>query len=82
MSTQYGRDQREYIRFRDAELNRFGEMKIKHDHCQDDQFKKDYDPTYEDELGMKHPYEHEGEKNIWQKLLVKIYQLLKPKKNC
>lgn len=65
MSTQYGRDQREYIKFRDAEPNRFGEQKIKHDHYQDDQFKKDYDPTYEDELGMKHPYEHGGEENRW-----------------
>ena len=82
MSNQNGRDQRDYIRFRESDSsddwskkskplgrfegrNRYGEEKIRHDHFQDDQFKKDYDPTYEDEYGMKHPYEHGGEENRW-----------------
>lgn len=85
MSNQYGRDQRDYIRFRESDSsddwtkkarpsrpmgrfegrNRYGEEKIRHDHFQDDQFRNDYDPTYEDEYGMKHPYEHGGEGNRW-----------------
>jgi hypothetical protein len=50
---------------RERGLNRFGEERPRHDHYQDDQFKKDYDPTYEDEYGMKHPYEHGGRYNRW-----------------
>lgn len=46
-------------------LNRFGEENVRHDSYQDDQFKNDYDPTYEDEYGMKHPYEHGGRYNRW-----------------
>lgn len=45
--------------------NRYGEERIRHDSYQDDQFRNDYDPTYEDEYGMKHPYEHGGEENRW-----------------
>lgn len=82
MNNQSGRDQRDYIRFRESDSsddwskkskrigrlegrNRFGEERIRHDHFQDDQFRNDYDPTYEDEYGMKHPYEHGGEENRW-----------------
>ena len=46
-------------------LNRFGEERVRHDHYQDDQFFNDYDPTYEDEYGMRHPYEHGGRLNRW-----------------
>lgn len=46
-------------------VNRFGEERPRHDHYQDDQFKRDYDPTYEDEYGMRHPYEHGGRLNRW-----------------
>ena len=46
-------------------LNRYGEQRVHHDSFQDDQFRNDYDPTYEDEYGMKHPYEHGGELNRW-----------------
>jgi hypothetical protein len=46
-------------------VNRFGEERIHHDHLQDDQYKKGYDPTYEDEYGMRHPYEHGGRSNRW-----------------
>jgi hypothetical protein len=78
-----GRDQRDYITFRESDspgfsesdgtftraqreprLNRFGEERIRHDHYQDDQYRRDYDPTYEDEYGMRHPYEHGG-RNRW-----------------
>lgn len=45
--------------------NRYGEGKIHHDSYQDDQYRNDYDPTYKDEYGMKHPYEHGGEENRW-----------------
>lgn len=92
---QYGRDQRDYIRFRESDsferrqdssdgsftqqdreqrrpplgrnpgINRFGEERIRHDSYQDDQYRPGYDPTYEDEYGMKHPYEHGGESNRW-----------------
>lgn len=82
MSNQFGRDQRDYIRFRESDSsddwskkgkpvgrlqgrNRFGEENIRHDHFQDDQFSDDYDPTYEDEYGMRHPYEHGGQQNRW-----------------
>ena len=83
-NNQIGRDQRDYIRFRESDSfedkrdetngsftgrfrgkNRFGEERIKHDSYQDDQFRSDYDPTYEDEYGMKHPYEHGGKLNRW-----------------
>ena len=83
-NNQIGRDQRDYIRFRESDSfeeksdrtdgsftgrfrgrNRFGEERIRHDSYQDDQFRNDYDPTYEDEYGMKHPYEHGGESNRW-----------------
>ena len=60
------------IRFKDQafnrdkrRLNRFGEERPRHDHYQDDQFSRDYDPTYEDEYGMRHPYEHGGQLNRW-----------------
>ncbi|WP_408095942.1 BON domain-containing protein [Peredibacter sp. HCB2-198] len=46
-------------------LNRFGEQRVHHDSYQDDQFRNDYDPTYEDEYGMRHPYEHGGRRNRW-----------------
>jgi len=46
-------------------LNRFGEERPRHDRYQDDQYSRDYDPTYEDEYGMKHPYEHGGRLNRW-----------------
>jgi hypothetical protein len=92
---QFGRDQRDYIRFREVDssdegprsqsekntdgsftnanrargrfagVNRFGEESIHHDSYQDDQYRSDYDPTYEDEFGMKHPYEHGGRQNRW-----------------
>lgn len=81
---QFGRDQRDYIRFRESDSrdetdgsftdkkigrfsgrNRFGEERPRHDSYQDDQFRNDYDPTYEDEYGMKHPYEHGGRYNRW-----------------
>ena len=59
---------RNYPRFRESDsfddnsktdgsftnLNRFGEERPRHDHYQDDQYKRDYDPTYEDEYGMRH----------------------------
>jgi hypothetical protein len=75
----FGRDQRDYVRFRESDsadeptdgsftghkLNRFGEERPSHDHYQDDQYRNDYDPTYEDEYGMKHPYEHSGASNRW-----------------
>lgn len=50
---------------RELRRNRFGEERPRHDHYQDDQFKRDYDPTYEDEYGMRHPYEHGGQLNRW-----------------
>lgn len=93
---QYGRDQRDYIRFRESDsfdfekkgdktdgsfmgddrreqrplgrypgINRFGEERIRHDSYQDDQYRAGYDPTYEDEFGMRHPYEHGGPYNRW-----------------
>jgi hypothetical protein len=94
---QFGRDQRDYISFRNSDrnqfresdsydndrqteemfgryskdhgrfngINRFGEENPRHDRYQDDQYSRDYDPTYEDELGMKHPYEHGGRSNRW-----------------
>jgi hypothetical protein len=94
---QFGRDQRDYIQFRDSGTrergfrssaatngsftnkettgrgslgrlegrNRFGEENIRHDSYQDDQYRNDYDPTYQDEYGMKHPYEHGGRENRW-----------------
>lgn len=46
-------------------VNRFGESDIHHDSYQDDQFRNDYDPTYKDAYGAKHPYEHGGKKNRW-----------------
>lgn len=67
----YDKNQRGYIRFRESDsfdnhgLNRFGEERVRHDHYQDDQYKRDYDPTYEDEYGMKHPVEHGGRLNRW-----------------
>lgn len=57
-----------HFRFNDRDkrrLNRFGEERPRHDHYQDDQFSRDYDPTYEDEYGMRHPYEHGGRLNRW-----------------
>ena len=45
--------------------NRFGEKQVRHDSYQDDQFGRDYDPTYKDQYGVKHPYEHGGKKNRW-----------------
>lgn len=83
MDNQYGRDQRDYIRFRESDSsddwtkksrprkpmgrlegrNRYGEERIRHDHFQDDQFRNDYDPTYQDEYGMRQPYEHGGKQN-------------------
>jgi hypothetical protein len=42
-------------------INRFGEQRIRHDPYQDNP----YDPYYEDEFGMKHPYEHGGRYNRW-----------------
>lgn len=76
---QFGRDQRDYVKFRESDsyedktdgsftgrrINRFGEDRARHDHYQDDQYRNDYDPTYEDENGMKHPYEHSGRSNRW-----------------
>ncbi len=78
---QFGRDQRDFIRFRESDSfdegfqrtdgsftsgrNRFGEERIRHDSYQDDQYRPGYDPTYEDENGMKHPYEHGGSRNRW-----------------
>lgn len=73
---QYGRDQRDYIKFRESDSrddkfgrfkgpNRYGEDFPRHDSFQDDQYKSDYDPTYEDENGIKHPYEHGGRRNRW-----------------
>lgn len=64
----YGRKRREerrpyYGRF--PGVNRFGEQRIRHDPYQDDQYLRDYDPTYEDEYGMRHPYEHGGRYNRW-----------------
>lgn len=46
-------------------INRFGEERIRHDSYQDDQFKNDYDPTYQDEYGRRQPYQHGGEQNRW-----------------
>lgn len=57
------RDYRPVGRFQGR--NRFGEERIRHDSYQDDEFRDDYDPTYEDEYGMKHPYEHGGKSNRW-----------------
>lgn len=37
--------------------NRFGEERIRHDPYQDD--------VYQDEYGMRHPYEHGGRSNRW-----------------
>lgn len=92
----FGRDQRDYIRFKESDsynrfrndddmgtdgsfthhpderdylnrkrelgrypgTNRFGEERIRHDSFQDDF-------TFEDERGMKHPYEHGGPFNRW-----------------
>lgn len=82
MNNQFGRDQREYIRFRESNSsddwskkgkptgrlpgrNRNGEESIHHDRFQDDQYRENYDPTYEDEYGMRHPYEHGGQQNRW-----------------
>lgn len=87
---QFGKDQRDYIKFRESDSyddlkelkdtegsfsdssygrekrrNRFGEERPRHDHYQDDQFRRDYDPTYVDEYGMRHPYEHGGRLNRW-----------------
>jgi hypothetical protein len=45
--------------------NRYGEQRARPDHYQDDQYRRNYDPTYEDELGMRHPYEHGGRLNRW-----------------
>lgn len=45
--------------------NRYGEKDIRHDSYQDAEFQKNYDPTFEDEYGMKHPYEHGGKLNRW-----------------
>lgn len=62
----FGRRRRErpyYGRF--PGVNRFGEQRIRHDRYQDDQYRRDYDPTYEDEYGMRHPYEHGGRYNRW-----------------
>ncbi|WPU66960.1 BON domain-containing protein [Peredibacter starrii] len=61
---EFGRDLHEK-RGRFGGVNRFGEQRIHHDSYQDDQFRNDYDPTYEDEYGMKHPYEHGGRLNRW-----------------
>lgn len=74
---QYGRDQRDYIKFRESDSrddgktgrfkgpNRYGEDFPRHDSYQDDQYFSQYDPTYEDENGIKHPYEHGGRRNRW-----------------
>lgn len=71
----FGRGQRDYIKFRESDsrddrstgrfrgLNRFGRDFVGHDHFQDDQFNSNDDPTYEDENGMRHPYEHGGKEN-------------------
>lgn len=74
------RDQRDYVRFRESDswdddrsdgsftgrkVNRFGEERARHDHYQEDQYRRKYDPTYEDEYGMRHPYEHGGRRNRW-----------------
>lgn len=70
---------RGYVRFRESDsfdeptdgtfssrkINRFGEERVRHDSYQDDQYKHDYDPTYEDEYGMRHPAEHGGQLNRW-----------------
>ncbi len=66
----YGRDREQQKRFPERNIgrlrgrNRFGEERIRHDSFQDDQYRNDYDPTYEDEYGMRHPYEHGGS-NRW-----------------
>lgn len=64
----YGKNRQEGFTRRDigrlGGRNRFGEERIRHDSFQDDQFRNDYDPTYEDEYGMRHPYEHGGS-NRW-----------------
>jgi HSP20 family molecular chaperone IbpA len=57
------RENRPFGRFQGR--NRYGEERIHHDSYQDDQFRNDYDPTYEDEYGMRHPYEHSGPFNRW-----------------
>lgn len=71
---QEDKDQRGYYRESDSYHNprgrfegpnRFGEEHIQPDSYQDDQFKNDYDPTYKDEYGIKHPYEHGGKENRW-----------------
>jgi hypothetical protein len=59
----FGRDRRrETGRF--PRTNRFGEDRVHYDSYQDDQFRRGYDPTYEDENGVRHPYEHGG-RNRW-----------------
>lgn len=60
---EFGHDRR--VRGRFQGLNRYGEERIQHDPYQDDQYRNDYDPTYEDEYGMRHPYEHGGRLNRW-----------------
>lgn len=60
-----GRPRRDYRPGRFPGRNRFGEENIRHDSYQDDEFSNDYDPTYEDEYGMRHPYEHGGKYNRW-----------------
>lgn len=52
-------------RSKQNKVNRYGEGRSKHDHYQDAERSPDYDPTFEDELGMKHPYEHGGQDNRW-----------------
>lgn len=63
---EFGHERKDYRpQGRFSGLNRFGEQRVRHDSYQDDQFRNDYDPTYEDEYGMRHPYEHGGRYNRW-----------------
>jgi HSP20 family molecular chaperone IbpA len=61
-SNEHRKEYRPHGRFKGR--NRFGEENIRHDSYQDDEFQNDYDPTYEDEYGMRHPYEH-GRSGRW-----------------
>lgn len=70
---QFGRDTRDYVKFRESDsfddetsdgtftgrrVNRYGEERARRDPYQ-------RDPMYEDEYGMRHPYEHGGKNNRW-----------------
>ena len=46
---------------RGSGINCFGEERIKYDHFENEEFSNDFDPTYEDEYGVRHPEETKRE---------------------